>query len=118
MPKINPYARTLPHYIKSEVTLLVYTIYISYSFNAAVTQFCLQTIVKNKFYKSTNWTLNSLFQNKLILKATVFSGAFYPVNFNTKCLWNSFSPVGNEEELATTISNTINSNLQILKLEV
>ena len=54
MPKINPYARTLPHYIKSEVTLLVYTIYISYSSNAAVTWFRLQAIIKDKFCKSTN----------------------------------------------------------------
>ena len=54
MPKANPYAKTLLYYIKSEVTLLVYTVYISYSFNTAVTQFHLQAIIKNKFCKSTN----------------------------------------------------------------
>ena len=54
MPKANPYTRTLPYYIKSEVTLSAYTIYISYSSNTAVTQFRLQVIVKNEFYKSTN----------------------------------------------------------------
>ena len=54
MPKINLYAGTLLYYIKSEVTLLVYTIYISYSSNAAITQFYLQVIIKDKFYKSTN----------------------------------------------------------------
>ena len=61
MPKANPYARTLLHYIKSEVTLLVYTIYISCSFNTAVTRFCLQAIIKDEFYRSTNWILDSLF---------------------------------------------------------
>ena len=61
MPKVNFYTKTLPHYIKSEVTLLVYTIYISYSSNAAVTQFRLQAIVKDEFYGSTNWMLDSLF---------------------------------------------------------
>ena len=54
MPKINPYTRTLPHYIKSKVTLLVCTVYISHSSNAAVTWFYLQAIIKDKFYKSTN----------------------------------------------------------------
>ena len=54
MPKANPYTKTLPHYIKSKVTLLVYTIYISYSSNTAVTWFRLQVIIKDKFYKSTN----------------------------------------------------------------
>ena len=61
MPKINFYTRTLLHYIKSEVTLLVYTVYISCSSNAAVTQFHLQAIIKDKFCGSTNWTLDSLF---------------------------------------------------------
>ena len=37
MPKANLYARTLLYYIKSEVTLLAYTIYISRSSNTAVT---------------------------------------------------------------------------------
>ena len=60
MPKANSYAGTLPHYIKSEVTLLAYTVYISRSFNTAVTWFCLQAIIKNEFYGFTNWTLNSL----------------------------------------------------------
>ena len=41
MPKVNPYARTLLYYIKSKVTLLAYTIYISHSSNTAVTWFCL-----------------------------------------------------------------------------
>ena len=41
MPKANPYTGTLLYYIKSEVTLLVYTIYISCSSNAAVTRFRL-----------------------------------------------------------------------------
>ena len=54
MPKVNPYTKTLPHYIKSEVTLLVCTIYISYSSNAAVTRFRLQAIMKDEFCKSTN----------------------------------------------------------------
>ena len=54
MPKANLYTRTLPHYIKSEVTLLTYTIYISYSSNTAVTRFRLQAIIKDKFYGSTN----------------------------------------------------------------
>ena len=54
MPKVNPYTRTLLHYIKSEVTLLVYTIYISRSFNAAVTRFYFQAIIKNEFCKFTN----------------------------------------------------------------
>ena len=53
-----------------------------------------------------------------MLKATVFSGAFYPVNFNTKYLWDSFSPIKNKKELATAINNTINSSSWILKLEV
>ena len=61
MPKINLYTGTLPHYIKSKVTLLVYTIYIFYSSNAAVTQFRLQAIIKDEFCRSTNWTLDSLF---------------------------------------------------------
>ena len=61
MPKVNFYTKTLLHYIKSEVTLLVYTIYISYSSNAAVTWFHLQAIIKDKFCKSTNWILDSLF---------------------------------------------------------
>ena len=62
MPKVNPYARTLPHYIKSEVTLLVCTVYIFYSSNTAVTRFRLQIIIKkNKFCRFTNWTLDSLF---------------------------------------------------------
>ena len=60
MPKVNPYTRTLPHYIKSEVTLLACTIYISRSSNTAVTRFRLQVIIKDKFHKSTNWTLDSL----------------------------------------------------------
>jgi hypothetical protein len=110
MPKVNPYARTLPHYIKSEVTLLVYTVYISHSSNAAITQFYLQVIIKDEFYKSTNWTLDSLSWNKLILKATAFSGVFYPINFNIKYLWNSFSPIRNKKKLATAISNIINSS--------
>ena len=37
MPKANLYTGTLLHYIKSEVTLLVYTVYISRSSNAAIT---------------------------------------------------------------------------------
>jgi hypothetical protein len=41
MPKANPYAGTLLYYIKSEVTILVYTIYISRRSNTAVTQFRL-----------------------------------------------------------------------------
>ena len=53
-----------------------------------------------------------------MLKATVFSSTFYPVDFNTKCLWDSFSPIRNKKELATAISNTINSGLWMLKLEV
>ena len=61
MLKANFYAGTLPHYIKSKVTLLTYTIYISCSSNAAVTQFRLQAIIKDEFYRSTNWTLDSLF---------------------------------------------------------
>ena len=111
MPKANPYAGTLPHYIKSEVTLLACTIYISCSSNAAVIWFCLQVIIKDKFYGFTNQTLDSLSWNKLVLKATIFSGAFYPVNFNIKYLWDSFGPIKNKEELAITISNTINSSL-------
>ena len=54
MPKANPYARTLPYYIKSKVTLLAYTIYIFYSSNTAITQFYLQAIIKDEFCKSTN----------------------------------------------------------------
>ena len=54
MPKANPYTKTLLYYIKSKVTLLAYTIYISHSFNTAITWFYLQVIIKNKFYKSTN----------------------------------------------------------------
>jgi len=46
-----------------------------------------------------------------MLKATAFSGAFYPINFNTKCLWDSFGPIRNKEELATIISDAINSSL-------
>ena len=111
MPKANFYTKTLLYYIKSEVTLLAYTIYISRSFNAAVTWFYLQAIIKDKFYGSTNWTLDSLFQNKFVLKATVFSSAFYPVDFNTECLWDSFGPIKNKEELVTAISNAINSSL-------
>ena len=118
MPKANPHTRTLLHYIKSEVTLLAYTVYISYSSNTAVTQFYLQAIIKDKFCGSTNWTLDSLSWNKLVLKVTVFSGAFYPVDFNTEYLWDSFSPIKNKEELATVISNAINSSLQMLKLKV
>ena len=53
-----------------------------------------------------------------MLKVIVFSSAFYPVNFNTKYLWDSFSPIRNKEELAIIISNTINSGLWMLKLEV
>ena len=60
MLKANLYAGTLLYYIKSEVTLLIYIIYISCSSNAAITQFRLQVIVKDKFCKSTNWTLDSL----------------------------------------------------------
>ena len=54
MPKANPYTRTLLYYIKSKMTLSAYTIYISRSSNTAVTQFRLQVIIKDKFYKSTN----------------------------------------------------------------
>ena len=54
MPKANSYTRTLPYYIKSEVTLLAYTVYISHSSNTAVTRFCLQAIIKDEFYRSTN----------------------------------------------------------------
>ena len=111
MPKANPYTGTLLYYIKSEVTLLAYTIYISCSSNTAVTRFCLQAIIKDKFCKFTNWTLNSLFWNKLMLKATIFSNTFYSVDFNTKCLWDSFGPVRNKEELVTVISDAINSSL-------
>ena len=53
-----------------------------------------------------------------MLKAIIFSGAFYPVNFNTKYLWDSFGPIKNKEELVTAISNAINSSLWMLKLEV
>ena len=60
MPKANFYTKTLLYYIKSEVTLLIYTVYISYSFNITVTRFRLQAIVKDEFYKSTDWTLDSL----------------------------------------------------------
>ena len=62
--------------------------------------------------------LDNLFWNKLMLKATIFSGAFYPVNFNTECLWDSFGPIRNEKELVTVISDAINFGLWILKLEV
>ena len=86
MPKVNPYIRTLLHYIKSEVTLLVYTIYISCSSNTAVTQFYLQAIINDEFHKSTDQTLDSLFYNKLMLKVTIFNSVFYPINFNIKCL--------------------------------
>ena len=109
MPKVNLYTRTLPHYIKSEVTLLACIVYIFYNSNTAVTRFRLQAIVKDEFYRSTNWTLDSLFWNKFVLKATIFSGAFYPVNFNIKCLWDSFGPIRNKEELVTVISDAINS---------
>ena len=61
MLKANPYTRTLLYYIKSEVTLLACTVYIFHSSNTAVTRFCLQAIIKDEFYKSTNWTLDSLF---------------------------------------------------------
>ena len=54
MPKANPYTETLLYYIKSKVTLLVYTIYISRSSNTAITWFYLQVIIKNKVYRSTN----------------------------------------------------------------
>ena len=54
MPKANPYAGTLLYYIKSEVTLLVYTVYIFYSSNTAITRFRLQAIVKDEFRGSTN----------------------------------------------------------------
>ena len=54
MPKANPHTRTLLHYIKSEVTLLAYTIYIFHSSNTTITQFHLQAIIKNEFCKSTN----------------------------------------------------------------
>ena len=112
MPKANFYAKTLLYYIKSKVTLSAYTIYISHSSNTAVTRFRLQIIIKkNKFCRFTNWTLDSLFWNEFILKATVFSGAFYPINFNTECLWDSFSPIKNKKKLVTAISNAINSNL-------
>ena len=60
MPKANSYAGILLYYIKSKVTLLVCTVYIFYSSNAAVTQFHLQVIIKDEFHRSTNWTLNSL----------------------------------------------------------
>ena len=60
MPKANPYAGTLLYYIKSEVTLLACTVYISYSSNAVITRFRLQAIMKDEFYRSTNWMLNSL----------------------------------------------------------
>ena len=53
-----------------------------------------------------------------MLKVTISSGVFYPIDFNTKCLWDSFSPIRNKEELVTVISDVINSNLQMLKLEV
>ena len=53
-----------------------------------------------------------------MLKVIIFSGAFYPVDFNTECLWDSFSPVKNKEELVTAISDAINSGLWMLKLEV
>ena len=118
MPKANPHAGTLPHYIKSEVTLSACTVHISRSSNAAVTRFRLQAIVKDEFRGSTDWTLDSLSWNKLVLKATASSGAFYPVDFNTECLWDSFGPVRNEEELATAISDAINSGSWMLKLEV
>jgi hypothetical protein len=55
--------------------------------------------------------LNSLSWNKLVIKATVFSGVFYPIDFNTEYLWDSFGPIRNEEELVTVISNIINSSL-------
>ena len=60
---------------------------------------------------STNQMLDSLSQNKLILKATISSSAFYLINFNTKCLQDSFGPTRNKEELVTTISDTINFSL-------
>ena len=46
-----------------------------------------------------------------MLKATVFSNMFYPINFNIKYLWDSFGPIKNKEELTTAISNAINSSL-------
>jgi hypothetical protein len=60
MPKANFYTRTLLYYIKSKVTLSAYTIYIFHSSNATVTRFRLQAIIKDKFYRFTNWTLDSL----------------------------------------------------------
>ena len=54
MPKVNLYTEILPHYIKSEVTLLVCTIYISHSSNTVITQFRLQAIIKDEFYRSIN----------------------------------------------------------------
>ena len=74
--------------------------------------------MKDKFCGSTNWTLDSLSWNKFILKAIIFSSAFYPVDFNTKYLWDSFGPIKNKEELTTVISNAINFSLWMLKLEV
>ena len=62
--------------------------------------------------------LDSLSWNKLVLKATIFSGVFYPVDFNTKYLWDGFGPVRNKKELVTAVSDAINSGLWILKLEV
>ena len=111
IPEANPHAGILPHYVKSEVTLSACTVHISRSSNAAVTRFRLQAIVKDEFHGSTDWTLDSLSWNKLVSKATASSGAFYPVDFDTECLWDSFGPVGNEEELATAISDAINSGL-------
>ena len=55
--------------------------------------------------------LDSLSWNKLILKATISSGAFYSIDFNTKYLWDSFGPIRNKEKLATAVSNAINSSL-------
>ena len=41
MPKANPYTGTLPHYIKSKMTLSAYTIYIFCSSNTVITRFRL-----------------------------------------------------------------------------
>ena len=74
--------------------------------------------MKDEFYGSTNWMLDSLSWNKLVLKAIISNGVFYPVDFNTKYLWDGFSPIKNEKELVIVVSDAINSGLWMLKLEV
>ena len=91
VPLANALSGILPHFIKSKVTLQAYSIIIYFSAVYVIAQSCFQSIMRQKLCESAYWILVSLYQNKLMSIAIVFSSKIQPISFNTKCLQDGYS---------------------------